>query len=305
VGCFVTSAEWLDVNYGSIIRQLLVQRLGGESLFLVDPKSVPFDDAMTTAAIACFRAESTPSSMVVRKVSSVANLEDLTRGRRIKTSRLADSKRWSSFLHSTQTRKRTNTMPLGEVARVHRGVVTGCNQFFVLKPQQADELGLRPFCKPAVTSGKQVYSAVKGVLRLTENTDLLLDLTGDEDLRAHPELAEYLAHGERIDVDKRYITSKRRPWWRVAVKKAPPIIASYMARQAPVFALNPDELVLVNIAHGIYPREKMSKRSLTRLVNALNEGRLQYRGNGRTYHGGLEKFEPREMEALPIPRNCL
>jgi adenine-specific DNA-methyltransferase len=43
IGCFVTSAEWLDVNYGAIIRSLLLGRLGGQSLHVVEPKAEPFE----------------------------------------------------------------------------------------------------------------------------------------------------------------------------------------------------------------------------------------------------------------------
>jgi len=39
---------------------------------------------------------------------------------------------------------------------------------------------------------------------------------------------------------------------------------------------------------------------LTALTQTLNDARAGYVGRGRTYHGGLEKFEPREMEALPV-----
>jgi adenine-specific DNA-methyltransferase len=71
-----------------------------------------------------------------------------------------------------------------------------------------------------------------------------------------------------------------------------------MARQAPVFALNPDRLSLLNIGHGLYPTIPMEEPELRQLVTRLNDVRESFRGQGRTYQGGLEKFEPREMEAL-------
>ncbi|HEX5416278.1 MAG TPA: class I SAM-dependent methyltransferase, partial [Chloroflexota bacterium] len=84
--------------------------------------------------------------------------------------------------------------------------------------------------------------------------------------------------------------------WRPA-----PIVASYMARQAPRFAVNPDGLAIVNVVHGIYPNESLTSAQLGSVVAALNDRRESHRGNGRVYHGGLEKFEPREMEMLRIP----
>ncbi len=42
VGCFVTSAEWLDVGYGSIIRSILLNGLGGVGLDVIEPTAEPF-----------------------------------------------------------------------------------------------------------------------------------------------------------------------------------------------------------------------------------------------------------------------
>ncbi len=75
-------------------------------------------------------------------------------------------------------------------------------------------------------------------------------------------------------------------------------MASYMARQAPALALNPDGLVLLNIGHGVWPADGIDANDL---VERLNKARASFTGSGRTYHGGLEKFEPREMEALVLP----
>jgi hypothetical protein len=74
-----------------------------------------------------------------------------------------------------------------------------------------------------------------------------------------------------------------------------------MARRPPAFALNPDGLAVINIAHGLYPVRPMTAGQLAALVAHLNASASTYRGAGRTYHGGLEKFEPSEMEALLVP----
>src|SRR5215475_9830169 len=47
-GVLVTAAEWLDVNYGSLVRSLLLGPLGGQSVHLLDPAVPAFTDAAAT-----------------------------------------------------------------------------------------------------------------------------------------------------------------------------------------------------------------------------------------------------------------
>jgi hypothetical protein len=72
-----------------------------------------------------------------------------------------------------------------------------------------------------------------------------------------------------------------------------------MARQAPAIVRNIADAHHINIAHGLYPREPLGHGLLDLLADALRASITV--GDGRTYAGGLTKFEPREMERLMIP----
>lgn len=292
VGCFVTSAEWLDVGYGSVVRDLLLNGLGGQALDLVDPRSVPFADAMTTALITSFIARDSPTSMAVRLVDDPTDLR-LGEGSLIEVKVFAGTNRWSPLFRAGDL---ASGETLGDLARVHRGQVTGANGFFVMSKGEAEKRGLTRWAKPAITAASEILSA-GGVVRDTPDRLVVIDLPADLDRAAEPAAETFLNAGEKARVHRRYIASRRRPWWRLAMP-APPIVASYMARQAPAFALNPDGLVLLNIAHGIWPEGDVDAAEL---VVRLNDARHSFAGSGRTYHGGLEKFEPREMEALVLP----
>ena len=305
-GCFVTSAEWLDVNYGSIIRDLLLDGLGGQRLHVIDPRAVPFEDSMATAVIVCFEVGSRPDPLRIRLVESSAELQDLESGREVSRAALTETQRWTPLLqeHRLITEPRAK-VPLGVIARVHRGVATGANEFFIVTRERARQLGVEPWCRPAITKAGEILKA-DGVVRDGAERRLLLEVPRDINLLTHPELEAYLRRGEREEggrpaVSARYLARNRRPWWHLGPPASPPIVVTYMARQAPLFALNPDGLAVVNVAHGLYPREKLSQEQLAALVACLNGARDTFRGNGRTYHGGLEKFEPREVEALSIP----
>ena len=85
----------------------------------------------------------------------------------------------------------------------------------------------------------------------------------------------------------------------MGLREPAPLLATYMARRAPAFVLNEASARHINIAHGIYPRQPMAGGTLARLADYL---RVSVNlGQGRTYAGGLVKFEPREMERLPVP----
>ena len=310
VGCFVTSAEWIDVGYGAIIRGLLLNGLGGSHLHIVDPRAVPFSDAMTTAAIACFEVGADVPALRLRLVESTAQLASLHSGERVARAVLRGALRWSPLLPGQVTRMpEAGTIPLRQVARVHRGLVTGANRYFVLARPEARALGLERWCRPVISSAREIFEA-RGEIRSTPARKLLLEVPADIDRSCFPELDAYLRRGEQADdgrepIATRYVTSRRHPWWFLGPPTAPPLVVTYMARQAPAFAANPDGLALINIAHGIYPRAPLSADRLRDVAAALNGWRESFRGAGRTYHGGLEKFEPGEVERLPVPARLM
>lgn len=301
VGCYVTSSEWLDIGYGATIRELLRNGLGGRSLHLIAPEARPFEDAQTTAAIVCFAVGAAPVDFRVSYQDSFNGGIELGTGVAVPKETLARSERWSRLLLSSPE----FGIRLGALVRVHRGIVTGSNNFFVMTKSRASELGVEPWCRPAITAAREIIEA-EGVIRDGPQRKVVLDVAADIDRAEHPSVDAYLSIGETSNpgkqaVSERYVCAHRKPWWHLGKPAKPPVVASYMARQAPAFALNPDGLVLLNIGHGLHPREPMpDDLSLEKLVSYLNNNRQRFRGAGRTYQGGLEKFEPGEMEAFRI-----
>lgn len=292
VGCFVTSAEWLDVGYGAIVRGLLTNGLGGTSLDLIDPRAVPFADVMTTALVTSFVTGRAPATMTIRLVREPEDLR-LGAGEVVEVKTMSAATRWSPLFRGSALAVGET---LGDLARVHRGLATGANDFFVMTKAEANKRGLSEWAQPAITAAAEIMGS-GGVIHDAPERKVIISMPPDLDRKAHRQADVYLREGERLGVHKTYLCSHRKPWWRLA-PAFPPIVASYMARQAPGFARNPDSLALLNIAHGIFPANGVDPDAL---VTRLNVARGTFAGSGRTYHGGLEKFEPREMEALPIP----
>ncbi|MFJ4210716.1 methyltransferase [Paenarthrobacter sp. NPDC089675] len=297
-GAFITSAEWLDVNYGSLVRQLLLDGLGGESLHVLDPNAVPFADATTTGAITCFKVGVKPTSMKVRRVSEVQDLGRLNQGRSITRDRLAEATRWSVLTRVTPKLPEGYT-ELGELCRVHRGQVTGANAIWV---HRDGELSLpERVLFPSVTRARELFNAGE---RLSTPSTLsrVIDLPIDLDEFDGPERREvdrFLRAAKKQGTHEGYVASNRKAWWSVGLRSAAPVLATYMARRPPAFVRNDAGARHINIAHGLYPRQDMTTTVLDNLASYLRTAVSL--SEGRTYAGGLVKFEPKEMERIAVP----
>jgi methylase of polypeptide subunit release factors len=301
-GCFITSAEWLDVNYGRMVRQLFLSRLGGTRLVVIEPKAMPFPDAATTGAITCFSADAKPRSVYVQRVAKVGDLKSLNGKRRVRRERFESEARWS---HLTRRSRPVleGFVELGELCRVHRGQVTGANSVWIVDTSQF-ELPESVLFR-TVTRARELFSAgleLADARSLRQVVDLPIDL--DELRQSHSRtdwnrIQKFIKYAKSRGANTGYVAESRARWWSVGLREPAPILATYMARRPPAFVQNKGEARHLNIAHGLYPREPLSDSLLRRLVKYLSRA-VQVTA-GRTYAGGLTKFEPREMERIPVP----
>src|SRR6202043_1054848 len=97
-GTFVTSAEWLDVNYGRLVRELLLGGLGGGAVHVLGPPTAAFAAAIPTAGGSCFPIGSKPRSIRLRRVRQLKELGALEGGRRVPRERLSEASRWGPLV---------------------------------------------------------------------------------------------------------------------------------------------------------------------------------------------------------------
>jgi hypothetical protein len=301
-GTFVTAAEWLDVNYGAVVRRLLLRELGVESIHLLEPTVRAFPDADTTAVITCFDVGSRTPSLRLRRVASLDALGNLGAGRSVARERVERATRWT-LLTSGRHEVPADHVELGELCRVHRGQVTGANNVWITGRGDADLPERVLF--PAVTKARELFAAGDS---LTDASWLrrVIDLPADLDCLTPAErkrVERFLRRARRLGADRGFIARHRRAWWSVGLREPAPILATYMARRPPAFVRNIADARHINIAHGLYPREPLSGRILDALARYLSS--TANVAHGRTYAGGLTKFEPREMERLVVPQSIL
>ena len=298
-GLFITAAEWLDVNYGKVLRHMLLNGLGGSAIHVLSPKSKPFGEIQTTGAITCFEVGSKHKKLKFRSVRSSVSLGDLTRGgREISKTTLTDSSKWSVFI-----KRSSNTIVdpirLGDLFDVHRGQVTGCNYAFLADnyPEELPESVLFP----AITRAKELFDkdtildsivGLRKIIDLPSNIEILSKLNRSA-------VTKYIDWAIGQKADKSYIAKHRKPWWSVKLKEPAPILCTYMARRSPRFIRNLCSARHINVAHGLYPAADITEKEMMLLIKWLNQNVSQQMG--RTYAGGLTKFEPGEVSSIKIP----
>ncbi|WEF32817.1 Eco57I restriction-modification methylase domain-containing protein [Pseudoduganella chitinolytica] len=300
LGCFITAAEWLDVNYGQSMRDMLTNGLGGRAIFVVAPEVPVFGDAMVSACITCFEPGTTEENIEFRTIDNLEQLLDLTGGHFADKKAAQAQRTWSILLRNQDVVRNEAFVDLGELFKVSRGQVTGKNSVWVAKDNR---FGIpAEYLIPAITDAADIIHSggriadVHALRRVIALPAVLDDLPREEYLAVQ----EFLRWARSQDADKGWIAQHRSPWWRVNMSKpAPQIVVTYMGRRPPVFAVNAAGAGIINVAHGLYAKVALPEQSVEKLVTWLNSNVSQ--DLGRVYAGGLTKFEPSEVARLRIP----
>ena len=140
-GAFITAAEWLDVNYGRLVRELLLGDLGGQSIHVIEPTAAPFPDAAATAAITCFqvgrnRARSNCGAFPRSMISAPQTAAGWC------AKRLEASQRWTPLL-APRAKDLKASVELGELSSASRSG-NGCEQDLGYRVRHGRASGIGP-----------------------------------------------------------------------------------------------------------------------------------------------------------------
>jgi adenine-specific DNA-methyltransferase len=302
LGCFITAAEWLDSGYGSALRELLTDNLGGIAICAADPALRLFDDALVSAVITAFAPGTVPKEIRFSRFSSLAEARNLSAGRSVLLSEARSQAAWSTLYQNRTVGKSTDQVELGEICRVSRGQITGQNSVWIHR-KDTPELPAR-FLVPTITKAFDIIRAPDNVIEGKQALRRVISLPTDLDTLLPAERVQveaFLRWARAEGADKTYTAKHRAPWHRVRLDRpGPPIVMTYMRRGPPIFARNKAGAQLLNIAHGLFPKTPLSESKLVSLIRWLNKNvRIK---DGRMYAGGLVKFEPSVAMKIRVPR---
>jgi hypothetical protein len=302
----ILPAEWLEARYGDALKAALLDRCSQIRLLIFDARTRVFADAMTTSVV--LELKFGGRTRVIDVVAIDDRLGTHHRQAKVMLDESGGEKaNWLSLaMDALNPPRRANLgaehlIELGEIFSVHRGQVTGKNAVWIATSETAAMIP-HEFLRPCITDASEVLELDDGILRSSDALRRVIDLPADLsalDPGKKVRVERFLAFAKAAGAADGYIAKHRKPWWKVGLKLPPPLIMTYMARRPPRFVVNRVGACLINIAHGLYPRERLSEAQLISIAQWLNTnalGRI-----GRTYSGGLIKLEPGDARRIRIP----
>ncbi|HTU78212.1 MAG TPA: class I SAM-dependent methyltransferase [Solirubrobacteraceae bacterium] len=308
----VVPAELMQVNYAAELRAFLVDHFS--ELTVVTFRRLVFDEVLQEVVLLLGICGEGPARMRVVEVEDFDVLPNAAELRAIPHAPALrhETEKWTKYFLDARGISALRSVRdgellgrLGELADVDVGVVTGRNQFFVMRPSTAIERGVQRHLVPLVSRSahlRGVRFADSDLARLREEDAPceLLALSDTSEPGSDDMLARYIAAGESDGVHEGYKCSIRRRWWVVPSQWTPDAFLFRQIHDHPriianlTAATSTDTIHRVRMTNGLAP-EKLAAASINTATFAFSEV------VGRSYGGGVLELEPREAEALPFP----
>lgn len=200
------------------------------------------------------------------------------------------------------------TCRLGDIATVGIGYVSGANDFFHLRPSEADRWNIpKTLLHATVRNGRSLprhrlsESVVEDWFRADEPI-LLLKLPKSSDLSSA--VARYLDSEGGKTARTAYKCRTREPWYSVPDVQIPDFFLSYMSGTAPNLVFNAAGCTCTNSVHSVRVRDKRRVHHLVRTWDTAFV-QLSCELEGHSLGGGMLKVEPREAAQIVLPPQVL
>lgn len=198
------------------------------------------------------------------------------------------------------------SLRLGELVRIHIGYVSGANDFFHLRPSEAERLGIPDsFLQSTARNSRalppvRVNASTVDRWRREDRAAFLLRLRKDQALP--PAVLAYLQSPSAKTVADRYKCRTRDPWYVVPDVKIPDYFLTYMSGRRVSLVQNSARCACTNSLHTVQLRNRTSARRVEELRQSPLF-QLSCEIEGHPLGGGMLKIEPREASNILVPED--
>lgn len=296
---YIIPSEFLNSDYGVEVKHALIESNTLHHIIVVDFTECAFDDALTTACI--LLCERTTGSGSVR-FSLVNNIEGLntcfSEYTEYNTSELDASIKWKSYYDKGNSCKYIHLVPFSKFAKVSRGIATGANDFFTFKPSKADNYDIPEEClMPCIckaVDAPQTFFTQNEFTKLI-NGDKAVYLFNGSTAPNNKNVLRYIHLGEESEINKRYLTASRSPWYAIENRPPAPIWVSVFNRSGLRFIRNEANIYNLTTFHCVYPKNTGVDVEVLFAYLITEVAKEILLDNSRQYGNGLVKFEPNDL----------
>ena len=307
---YIMPFEFFNTGYGEEIKKELIEKRLLKHIVIFENEKDIFPEAITTVSILFCHNNGKNEDIKVSIVKSEDDINNLNidklDSRRIHYLDMPANKKWSPIISSLFTKYEypTGFCKINQYGKFMRGIATGANEFFALNKTKISKLGISENnIKKCITRSeliKQLIFSEDDFNKLAQNDKNVYCLdVNDPDDKA---VIKYLDEGKKIGVHKRYLPSKRNPWYKLEKRQPAPILFGVFNRGRLKVVRNYSDAINFTCFHSFYPNLigiNYVEKLFVYFISDIGQKVLKI--NKRSYGKNLDKLEPGDLNESLFP----
>ena len=231
---YIIPSEFLNSDYGVEVKRALLKSGTLRHVIIIDFSKCAFNEALTTACILLCAKDNQTKKISFSVIDDITNLENfIDNSIFVNPDLLYPEEKWKKYYSDNNTNKYNHLVPFSTFAKVTRGIATGANNYFTFNKSKIDRYNIDDNCfMPCICHSADVSSPIfsNDEFRELANHDKTVFLFNGNIDNNNDKVKEYIKLGEDNGINKKYLTSSRKPWYAIENRKPSPIWVSVFNR---------------------------------------------------------------------------
>lgn len=311
---YIVPSEFLNSDYGKLVKSYLIKNKLLRYIIVFDFEENVFDDALTTASILLFANDKEKTEIEFINIKTLDELNSLQKEiqyypknkseKAFSFSELNPEIKWRAYYQKQNATRFKNLIPFSIYGKVVRGIATGANEYFTFSQSKAAAFNIsEKNLLPCITKSVDVCGSffTKEKFEELKQQDKSVYLFNANEPNETP-IKNYIAKGEAEEVNKKFLTASRNPWYSLEKRPPSPIWVSVFNRNGLRFIRNEANISNLTTFHCIYLNMfSQPKVDLLFAYLLTDISKEIFNDNRREYGNGLHKFEPNDInKALTV-----
>ena len=306
---YLMPLEFLNTGYGVVVKQKLIESGHLFAVLRLDCEKDVFPEVTTSIGIVLFDNAVRHASVKfysLKSIEDLAGFHGISSVSEVSCSNLDPRQKWLPlFQESAFAVDAEESTVLRSFGSFSRGIATGANEFFVMRPSSARKFAIDEGsdCVPCIAKSSHVCASIfeASDYAALHEADKPVLLFSPKERRSFG-AAEYIKYGEAAGFNARFLTKHRKPWYKTESRRPAPLLLGVFSRGRYKVVLNRSKALNLTCFHGFQPN-LFGEQYLDQLFLYLwsNVGREVVSLSMRKYGDALDKFEPNDLNVALVP----